>query len=78
MHRDCQAMCGTWQTKLALSGGVFGNITVPKIILVYFSGCVCQTFYPYCKLKIKVLVFMLLCVTAFSDLLFLLPENTVL
>lgn len=31
--------------------------------LVLFSGYVCQTYYPYCKLKIKVLVFMLLCVT---------------
>lgn len=26
----------TWQTKLALSGGVFGNITVPKITLSNF------------------------------------------
>lgn len=36
LHRKCQATFGTWQTKLALSGGVFGNITVPKITLFNF------------------------------------------
>lgn len=36
LHRKCQATFGTWQTKLALSGGVFGNITVPKITLSNF------------------------------------------
>lgn len=36
LHRECQATFGTWQTKLALSGGVFGSITVPKITLSNF------------------------------------------
>lgn len=35
-----------WANELALSGGVFGNITVPKIILVSFSGCVMSNFLP--------------------------------
>lgn len=33
---ECQATFGTWQIKLALSGGVFGNVTVPKITLSNF------------------------------------------
>lgn len=36
LHRECQATFWTWHTKLALSGGVFGNVTVPKITLSYF------------------------------------------
>lgn len=33
---ECQATFGPWQTKLALSGGVFGSVTVPKITLSNF------------------------------------------
>lgn len=36
LHRDCQDTLMAWQTKLALSGGVFGSITVPKITLSNF------------------------------------------
>ena len=36
LHRECQVTFWTWQTKLALSGGVFGNITVSKITLSNF------------------------------------------
>lgn len=36
MHRECQATFGTWQTKLALSGGMFGDVTMPKITMSNF------------------------------------------